>query len=79
MLGNKDKPQDSSFFKFIDLFAGIGGIRIGFEESGGECVFTSEWNPYAQKTYTANFKDKHEIAGDITQISTNKFQIMMCY
>ncbi|HKM16250.1 MAG TPA: DNA (cytosine-5-)-methyltransferase [Marinospirillum sp.] len=42
-------------FKFIDLFAGIGGIRKGFEEQGGLCVFTSEWNKFATRTYKANF------------------------
>src|SRR4051812_30100934 len=42
-------------FTFIDLFAGIGGIRLPFEEIGGRCVFTSEWDTYAQKTYTENF------------------------
>lgn len=41
-------------FRFVDLFAGIGGIRKGFEEAGGRCVFTSEWNKYAIKTYKAN-------------------------
>ncbi len=56
-------------FTFIDLFAGIGGMRLGFEAAGGKCVFTSEWNAYSQKTYRANFpSDDHEIAGDITQI-----------
>ena len=44
-------------FKFIDLFAGIGGIRKGFEAHGGRCVFTSEWNKYAEKTYLTNFPD----------------------
>ncbi|MBS0505261.1 MAG: DNA (cytosine-5-)-methyltransferase [Proteobacteria bacterium] len=60
-----DHPAD---FTFIDLFAGIGGIRIGFEEAGGRCVFTSEWDSYAQKTYVENFGDDHEIAGDITKV-----------
>lgn len=55
-------------FTFIDLFAGIGGIRLGFEEAGGKCVFTSEWDTYAQKTYTENFGGDHEIAGDITKV-----------
>jgi len=55
-------------FTFIDLFAGIGGMRKGFESVGGECVFTSEWDKYAQKTYRANFPDDHPIAGDITEI-----------
>ena len=53
-------------FKFIDLFAGIGGIRIPFQELGGKCVFTSEWDKFAQKTYRVNFGE--EPAGDITQI-----------
>ena len=53
-------------FKFIDLFAGIGGIRIPFQELGGKCVFTSEWDKFSQITYEANFGDKPH--GDITQI-----------
>ena len=53
-------------FTFIDLFAGIGGIRMGFEDVGGECVFTSEWDESAQKTYEANFKEIPY--GDITKI-----------
>ncbi len=55
-------------FTFIDLFAGIGGIRHGFQGAGGKCVFTSEWNTFSQKTYRANFPDDHEITGDITQV-----------
>jgi DNA (cytosine-5)-methyltransferase 1 len=56
-------------FRFIDLFAGIGGIRRGFEPLGGKCVFTSEWDRWAKTTYSANFPhDDHEIAGDITKI-----------
>lgn len=54
-------------FKFIDLFAGIGGIRLPFQEIGGKCVFTSEWDKDCQKTYAANFGDVPN--GDITQIS----------
>lgn len=57
-------------FTFIDLFAGIGGIRLGFQRAGGRCVFTSEWNAYSQKTYAANFGDDHAINGDITQIAS---------
>lgn len=59
-----------SAFKFIDLFAGIGGIRLGFERAGNKCVFTSEWDADAQKTYKANWpKDAEEsFAGDITKI-----------
>jgi DNA (cytosine-5)-methyltransferase 1 len=57
-------------FTFIDLFAGIGGLRRGFESIGGQCVFTSEWDKYSQKTYRANFPDDHhEINGDITKIA----------
>jgi DNA (cytosine-5)-methyltransferase 1 len=56
-------------FTFIDLFAGIGGLRRGFETIGGQCIFTSEWDRYSQKTYRANFpNDTHEIAGDIRQL-----------
>jgi len=51
---------------FIDLFAGIGGIRMGFEDAGCKCVFSSEWNRYAQKTYIANFGEVP--FGDITKI-----------
>lgn len=58
-------------FDFIDLFAGIGGIRTAFEGIGGRCVFTSEWDSYAQKTYAENFRDDHTIAGDITKISAD--------
>src|SRR5690625_3838882 len=55
-------------FRFIDLFAGIGGTRLGFEEAGGECVFSSEWDKFACQTYRANHEDSHEIQGDITKI-----------
>lgn len=63
MTGSKTKK---TVFTFIDLFAGIGGTRLGFESAGGACVFTSEWDPHAQKTYEANFGDVPH--GDITQI-----------
>ncbi len=66
------KPGRASF-TFIDLFAGIGGLRLGFEAIGGTCVFTSEWDRYSQKTYRANFPhDEHEIAGDITKIDAGE-------
>jgi DNA (cytosine-5)-methyltransferase 1 len=58
-------------FRFIDLFAGIGGLRRGFERLGGECVFTSEWDRYSQLTYKANYHSDHEITGDITKISAS--------
>jgi DNA (cytosine-5)-methyltransferase 1 len=54
-------------FTFIDLFAGIGGIRLPFEELGGKCVFSSEWDEAAQKTYQANFGERP--LGDITTIA----------
>ena len=53
-------------FRFIDLFAGIGGMRIAFEKAGGRCVFSSEWNKFSQQTYEANFGDIPD--GDITKI-----------
>tara|TARA_B100001057_G_C22809016_1_gene934626 strand:+ start:107 stop:1024 length:918 start_codon:yes stop_codon:yes gene_type:complete len=56
----------SKKFKFIDLFAGVGGIRIPFEELGGKCVFSSEWDKFAQITYEANFGEIPH--GDITKI-----------
>lgn len=59
---------DWNSFKFIDLFAGIGGIRLGFESVGGKCVFSSEIDENAIKTYEANFNE-HPV-GDITKIST---------
>jgi len=59
----------SEAFRFIDLFAGIGGLRRGFEPLGGRCVFTSEWDKYSQLTYRANHHCDHEIAGDITKVA----------
>ena len=56
-------------FRFIDLFAGIGGLRLGFQSIGGHCVFTSEWDKSAQETYRRNFRDNHLIGGDIRQYS----------
>lgn len=61
--------ETPGWFRFIDLFAGIGGLRKGFESIGGRCVFTSEWDKNSQKTYAANFPDNHPIAGDIREFS----------
>lgn len=70
---NGNQTHDRAAFKFIDLFAGIGGLRLGFEAIGGQCVFTSEWDKYSQKTYRANFPhDEHEISGDITKIDASE-------
>ncbi|HEY4583536.1 MAG TPA: DNA (cytosine-5-)-methyltransferase [Lysobacter sp.] len=65
-----EAPMEPGIFRFIDLFAGIGGLRIPFEKLGGRCVFTSEWDSYAQKTYAANFHDGpgHVFEGDITSV-----------
>ena len=60
-------PQTNPKFKFIDLFAGIGGIRLAFQNLGGKCVFTSEWDTYSKKTYEANFGEVP--FGDITKIA----------
>lgn len=63
-------PENPSF-KFIDLFAGIGGFRLALQNLGGKCVFTSEWDKYSKKTYRANFG---EIPfGDITKPETKSY------
>lgn len=68
----KLKPGEPAF-RFIDLFAGIGGCRMAFEAANGECVFTSEWDDYARKTYETNFPadegSEHVFEGDITQVA----------
>lgn len=61
-------PPDSGF-TFIDLFAGIGGLRTAFDAIGGHCVFTSEYNSFAQRTYAANFRDNRPIYGDIKELT----------
>ena len=69
-IANARCPTDrSGGFRFVDLFAGIGGLRIPFEEIGGRCVFTSEWDRFCKETYTANFPEpadsEHRFVGDI--------------
>ena len=54
-------------FHFIDLFAGIGGTRLGIESIGGQCVWTSEWDTHSQKSYANNFADDHGIVGDVRE------------
>ncbi|MGB9181660.1 MAG: DNA (cytosine-5-)-methyltransferase [Pyrinomonadaceae bacterium] len=66
-MNNKRKRPK---FRFVDLFAGIGGFRIAFDKAGGQCVFASEWNRFAALTYEANFK--HRPAGDITKIPASQ-------
>ena len=65
----KTPPTGHGSFTYIDLFAGIGGFRKGFDSIGGQCVFTSEWNRFSRQTYEANFGDAPPIAGDITEIA----------
>ena len=62
----KQIPVLKSQFTFIDLFAGIGGMRLAFENVGGRCVYSNEWNKYSQQTYYANFGEQPE--GDITKV-----------
>ncbi len=61
------KPPENSTFSFIDLFAGIGGMRIGFQTAGGTCVFSSEYDKNAQETYARNH-------GDFPLATSQKFQ-----
>lgn len=67
---HNENQADLKKFKFIDLFAGIGGFRKPFSAVGGQCVFTSEWNKFSQQTYLANFpqSSQHQMCGDITRI-----------
>lgn len=64
------KPPTNELFTFIDLFAGIGGMRMAFERAGGRCVFSSEWDAAARSTYFANFGEVP--FGDITAIANEK-------
>lgn len=68
-LKKKSRPRTlpEGQFSFIDLFAGIGGMRIAFERCGGHCVYSNEWNKYSQQTYFANFGEQPE--GDITKVN----------
>lgn len=65
------RTNSSTEFTFVDLFAGIGGIRLGFESIGGKCVGTCEWDHFSQQTYRNNFRDRHPILGDITRIDAD--------
>lgn len=66
-LKKKKEATKEHKFTFIDLFAGIGGMRLAFESNGGKCLFSSEWDKYCQLTYFANFEEKPE--GDIKNIN----------
>jgi DNA (cytosine-5)-methyltransferase 1 len=69
-MAHQSAARKQAAFTFIDLFAGIGGIRTAFERQGGRCVFTSEWDKFAQETYQANFGDLPH--GDITTIKASE-------
>lgn len=62
----QNSSEKKASFTFIDLFAGIGGMRIAFETNGGDCVYSNEWNKYCQQTYFANFGEQPD--GDITKV-----------
>lgn len=68
-MRKKQREVNDRQFTFIDLFAGIGGMRIAFEKAGGHCVYSNEWNKYSRQTYFANFGEQPE--GDITQVSAS--------
>lgn len=63
----EDVPRKETDYTFIDLFAGIGGMRIAYERAEGHCVYSNEWNRYSQKTYFANFGEYPD--GDITKVN----------
>lgn len=65
----QEKTQKKAAFTFIDLFAGIGGMRVAFESAGGHCVYSNEWNKYCQQTYFANFGELPD--GDITKVDVS--------
>lgn len=62
----KQSIPERNSFTFIDLFAGIGGMRLAYESAGGHCVYSNEWNKYCQQTYFANFGEQPD--GDITKV-----------
>ena len=66
----KPRPRRNakSTFRMIDLFAGVGGTRLGLESIGGQCVWTSEWDRFSKQTYSTNFQDKHTLCGDIREV-----------
>ena len=71
-IPSRPRHYDNPKFRFIDLFAGIGGLRSSFENIGGKCVFTSEWNKYSVRTYKANYysdPQEHIFNNDIREIT----------
>lgn len=74
----KKRQRPEPGFTFIDLFAGIGGLRRPFEEIGGKCVFTAEWDRFSRQTYAANFHDdpfEHEFADDIRPYAKEPWRV----
>ncbi len=71
MLNDKETASQCAVnrFTFIDLFAGIGGMRLAFQSAGGKCVYSNEWNKYSQQTYYANFGEQPD--GDITKVDAS--------
>lgn len=67
-----NQPPGQPLFRFIDLFAGIGGLRRAFESIGGKCVFTSEWDSACRKTYQANYTCDHPVNGDIRDVQLDE-------
>lgn len=63
------KTVGDAKFTFIDLFAGIGGMRLAYEAAGGKCVYSNEWNKYCQQTYFSNFGEQPD--GDITKVEAS--------
>lgn len=76
----RDELVPPPAFRFIDLFAGIGGTRLGLESIGGKCVWTSEWDKHSQQTYAANFPGEHAVHGDIREVAAEdipKFDMLV--
>lgn len=71
-IGARRSKMPEGDFSFIDLFAGIGGLRRAMEKAGGRCVMTSEWDKFSQATYHANFPDNRAIEGDIRTIDADQ-------
>ncbi len=69
LVKTKEKSTTKEGYSFIDLFAGIGGMRLAFESAGGRCVYSNEWNKYSQQTYYANFGVQTD--GDITKVDAD--------
>lgn len=67
VTAKREPDCSNNGYTFIDLFAGIGGMRLAFESAGGRCVYSNEWNKYSQQTYYANFGVQPD--GDITKVS----------